>query len=88
MLVFKYSVFLTEDRCGHKGLDAGQHRELKYQFAVTSAHSYAFTSRHGLVQEEQLTPEAWHEKDNWKYFLCGDLSVGKLCWRSTTGRQW
>lgn len=69
MLVFKYSVFLTEGSCGHKGLDAEQlemlqlEMDLKSPFAVTSAHPNVFTSRHGLVQEEQLVPEAWHEKN-------------------------
>lgn len=63
MLVFKCSVFLTEGSCRHEGLDAGQHRDLKSPFAITSAHPNVFTEGHGLVQEEQLAPEAWHEKD-------------------------
>lgn len=64
MLVFKYSVFLTEGSCGHKGLDAEQRRDLKSPFAINSAHpNGVFTWGHGLVQEEQLASEIWHEKD-------------------------
>lgn len=57
-------VLLIEGSCGHKGLNAEQHRDLKSPFTVTSPYPNVFTLGHGLVQEEQLAPKYQLGKHN------------------------